>query len=180
MPLLIKDLHGKLTDADGLSIVELLSDLEISDDEYQAIRTAAINAAANARQIEVWLPKQTSEHIRFARLALAKRRAARQVEIAEQAMRDARRLDEQIGQYRRAIEQCSENHPYLFSGGELSEDLVSAVPSPQHAEPVVESRVCPICETEFTPPSSGLLFCSDRCDHVAVTHRVALVEMKVL
>lgn len=178
MPLLIRDIQGKLTSDFGLTLIELLEDLGLDDNDYQAIRTEAKNAVLNFHQIQQWQQQQTPEAVLFARRALAKRRAERKIEIAEKELRDATRLNIQIAQYQAAIVDIATNHPYFFNDGDLSDNLVKSVASPK-PEPVAESRICPICQCASTTLSDDG-FCGPQCHHVSHIHRKVLEEMKVL
>lgn len=177
VPFILQDLQGTLDDDDAATLIEVLDDLDLTDDDYRAMKSAAVTLAKDLGQLHARIPQLESEKTRYARFAVARRRAERILEQANASIKMATSLQMQVSEFRKAVEQHAVSHPYLFSDGEPMAELVDLFPAIEKASPKL-NQTCAICECDHTGDRGD--FCTERCEHIAAQHGDALIQLGIL
>lgn len=177
VPFILQDLQGTLDDDDAATLIEVLDDLDLTDDDYRAMKSAAVTLAKDLGQLNARIPQLESEKTRYARFAVARRRSERILEQANASMKMATSLQMQVSEYRKAVEQHGLSHPYLFTDGEPMAELVDLFPAIEKATPKL-CKKCLICECDHTGDRGD--FCTERCEHIAAQHGDALIQLGIL
>jgi hypothetical protein len=177
VPFILSDLAGTMSDDDAATLIEVLDDLELSDDDYRAMKSAAVTLGQDLGQLHARIPMLESEKTRYARFAVARRRSERILEQANAAMKMATSLQMQVSEYRKAVEQHAVSHPYLFTDGEPMAELVDLFPPAEKAT-AQATKKCLICEIDHTGDRGD--FCTEKCEHLAAQHGDALQQLGIL
>lgn len=176
VPYLLLDIDNKLSPADAKTLIEILDDLGLTDDEYRKMRDAAVDISKDIGQLNLRRPMVESEKIRMAKFAVARIRSERAFDRANGALRQATHLRQQIAGYELALQEREYQHPYFFQDGEPMPAVVKIAPKIE-AKTEPKKKGCQICLHEFAGEGD---YCCGRCANIARDHYDILLDLGIL